>query len=575
MNEKYLFSNLLKDLKPARKFLVLGVIFYIPVTFLSVLQPLVIGFAVQYGMLKNSSYSIYTIALFFFAITFLLSIFELAQGICLQTTGQILAFRLREKAFIKVQKLSMGFLDATPMGKLLTRLTSDAESVVEMFSMGAIQIIGDSLFLIGTFLMLFFVHVKLTLYSAIILPVLAVFIYFFRRWTRLAYIKVRESLSNLNSFLQEYLLGIATVQMSARLPQVRDKFDKHNEKYLVVNRQAILLDSASYSVIDAMSYLTCALVLWGAFSLSLENTLSLGVLVAFIEALSRFFHPLRELANRYSVFQSALVSLERIYQVFDWPEEDHKVSGKKVSFNKEIEFKDVSFSYKDDEPVLNNINFTVRKGETIALVGHTGAGKSSVIKLLNRFYECSKGEILIDGRNINTIRLGDIRSLVSVVPQEVFMFQGNLRDNLSFGNSEATDEEIWQTLDLVQLTKKIQQQGGLGLKVKAKGRNFSLGERQLLAIARAIITNPPILVLDEATASVDAATEKLLQTATTNLLSNRTAFVIAHRLSTIKDADRILVFHKGKIVEEGEHDSLIKQDGFYANFIRLQKDMTA
>lgn len=575
MNEKQLLRRLFDDLKPAKRYLLWGSILYFPVTILSIIQPVIIGYAVQHGMLSGATFSIFTFALAFFLVVILLSISELAQGLCLQITGQLLVANLRQRAFEKVQKLSMGFLDSTPMGRLLTPLTNDAESVAEMFSMGAVQILGDGLFLVGTFVMLLFVDIKLSFFSALILPFLGIGIYFFRLWTRKAFVEVRGRLSNLNSFLQEYLSGMPSVQMSGRLKEAHADFSAYNEDYLLANRQAIFLDAAMYSFVDAMSYLASALVLWGAFRLKLEHALSLGVLVAFLEALSRFFQPVRELSNRYAVFQSALVSLERIYHLFAWPEEVDSNGRPPHEFMHQIEFKKVGFSYQSGEPVLKDVSFALKKGERIALVGQTGAGKSTVIKLLNRFYPASRGEILIDDCNINGMSLRETRRLISVVPQEVFLFKGSLRDNLSFGNAKATDEELWQALDLVQLSELIQKKGGLKAPVDSKGHNFSLGERQLLAIARALVTNPPILILDEATASVDAYTEARLQIATKALLRDRTALVIAHRLSTIMDASRILVFHHGQIVEEGDHAQLMALNGIYAGLIRLQEHAVA
>lgn len=569
MKEIDLLKRLYRDLASAKKYLIWGVVLYAPVTILATIQPLIIGYAVQH-VKTNQARELVHYAILFGVVVTLFAVLELVQGLLLQISGLMFVTDLRQRAFTKIQKLSMGFLDSTPLGKLLTRLTNDAESVLEMFSMGAVQIIGDIFFLSGTLVMLFFVDVKLSLYSILILPVLALGMYFFRLWTKKAYVKVREVLSGLNAFLQEYLSGIATVQMAGRLPYVRDEFKKYNQNYITANREAIFLDAAIYSFVDAMSYLATALVLAAGFQLKLDHALSLGILVAFLEALSRFFQPLRELSNRYVVFQSALVSLERMYEVFDWPEETDKVNDVQPRFNSKIEFKNVYFSYGTGEPILKDVSFVLEKNQRLALVGHTGAGKSTIIKLLHRFYPVTSGEILIDGRNINDISLGELRRLISVVPQEVFLFNAKLGENLRFGKPESTDDELWQALEHAQLKETMQKRQGLGTMVQQKAANFSLGERQLLAIARAIVTNTPILVMDEATANVDALTEDKLKKATSELLKNRTALVIAHRLSTILDADRIIVLDGGRVVEEGTHQQLMSQRGMYASLIELQ-----
>jgi ATP-binding cassette subfamily B protein len=570
-NDKYLLTQLLKDLKPQKFILICGLLLYVPVTILAIIQPLIIGYAVQQGLLYKNIQSVINFSLIFLLVVISLSLCELLQGYCLQLSGQRLVSYLRMRVFAKIQRLSMGFIDTTPLGKILTRLTNDAESVAELFSMGAVQIVGDVLFLLSTVVMLVLVDIKLTFYSALILPLLAIGLYFFRIWTKRAFVRVRHVLSNLNSFLQEYISGMSTVQISDGLKNCEYNFAIQNKEYLYANRQAVFLEAAIYSFVDASSYLASAAVLWGAYKLELNHALSLGVLVAFLEALMRFFQPLREMANRYAVFESAMVSLSRIYEVFSWPEEHDKPGVTHIYFENSIEFQHVSFAYEKGGAVLKDVSLKIKKGEHVALVGQTGAGKSTVIKLLNRFYHVSSGQILIDKRNINTFSLGELRKLISVVPQDIFLFNASLRENLTFGNPDASDKIIWDALKLTQLEDIIQQKGGLAILVERRGQNFSVGERQLLAFARAIIADPPILILDEATASVDARTEHNLKLATKALLHNRTALIIAHRLSTIIDADRILVFEQGQIVEEGSHSELIARSGIYARMIQFQQ----
>lgn len=573
MNESKLFRSLWRDLNSLRLYFLAALMLYVPITILSVMQPVIIGWAVYEVMLSSAHTSLMMYGMIFLATVCALALCEYSQSYLLQKVGQTFIKDLRQKAFIKVQQLPVGFFDTMPLGKLLTRLTNDAESVMEMFSMGAVQIVGDCLFLFGTFIMLFFVDIKLSLVTSLLLPVLALALYAFRWWSLISYKKVREVLSSLNGFLSEYLSGLSVVQMNGRLNDTHRNFSALNQQYLRANREAIFIDAALFSFVDFMSYCGAALIIFAAFSLDYNSPLRLGILVAFIEALSRFFQPIREFSNRYLIFQSAMVSLGRIYEMNSWPSEDLR-AGKKATFAQEIEFSHVGFSYKEHEPVLHDVSFRVAHGQKVALVGRTGAGKSSVIKLLNRFYRPTEGTIRLDGKDINDFSLDSLRDVISVVPQEVFLFKGTVRDNLLFAK-EVSDEDIWHALRLVQLEDVVRARGGLLGSIEAGGVNWSLGERSLLALARALIKDPPILMLDEAYASVDSLTERRLQIAIKNLLKDRTSLVIAHRLSTVVDCDTILVFHEGRIVEQGRHQELVAKQGIYANLVKTQEFMKA
>lgn len=569
MNESTLFKNLWLDINKLRIHFLTALVLYVPITILNVMQPVIIGWAVYEVMSSSAHSSVSLYGIIFLATVCALALCEYSQSYLLQKVGQTFIKDIRQKAFKKVQQLPVGFLDTMPLGKLLTRLTNDAESVMEMFSMGAVQIIGDCLFLGGTFVMLFFVDIKLSLVTSLLVPILALALYAFRFWSLRSYKKVREVLSSVNGFLAEYLSGLSVVQMSGRLRDIHRQFTQLNQQYLLANREAILIDAALFSFVDFMSYLGAALIVFAAFKLDYTSPLHLGILVAFIEALSRFFQPIREFSNRYLIFQSAVVSLERIYEMNSWPSEN-LVAGKKAVFSKEIEFSHVGFAYKEGEPVLHDVSFKVPRGQKVALVGRTGAGKSSVIKLLNRFYPPTKGTIFFDGHDIHEYSLASLRDVISVVPQEIFLFKGTVRDNLLFAK-EVSEGSLWDALKLVQLEDVVRARGGLESIIEAGGVNWSLGERSLLALARALIKDPPILMLDEAYASVDSLTEKRLQMAIKNLLKDRTSVVIAHRLSTVVDCDTILVFHEGRIVEQGRHQELVAKRGVYANLIKSQE----
>jgi ATP-binding cassette subfamily B protein len=478
---------------------------------------------------------------------------------------------MRARLFTKIQRLPLSYLDRTPLGKIMTRVTNDMESLSELFSSGAVAIVGDLLFLVGTLVMLFFVDAKLTLSALLMIPILAVGIQFFRVRARSAFRRVRAKLAAINAYLQEYLSGMHVVQLFNRGPRARAHFEEENQGYMLANRSAIAIDASIYAFVEAMSAMTVALVLYVGAGMHASGALTIGILIAFIEALGRFFIPIRELSNKYTIIQSALISAERVYDLQDEPEEvDTQGGAAQLAFTEGLHFDSVTFSYGEGPAVLKDVSFDVKKGERVALVGHTGAGKSTVIKLATRFYDVSEGEIRIDQTNVRTTSLAALRKLYTVVPQDVFLFSGSLRENLSYGRPSATDDEMAEAMALCQATALGAREGGLDFQVAQRGTNFSLGERQLLALTRALVADPQILILDEATASVDPQTERHLQVATEELLKGRTALVVAHRLSTIRTCDRILVFHKGRLEESGDHDSLMAAEGRYAKMVALQ-----
>ena len=567
----FFLKNLISELKIIKKPLFVSLFLYLPITLLSISQPVIIGHAIHEVSLNQIEKS-YNYVIFFFIALFLLVTLEIIQGFYLQKAGQVLVSNLRSKAFARIQRLPMSFIDNMQLGKLLTRLSNDAESVAELFSMGAVQIVADVLFLLATIILLMITDFKLSLYSFLTLPVLLLGLVIFRHFIRLSFMASKSALAELNAYLAEYLSGNSTIQMYNSLDKSLSLFGYHSNKYIKTHKKSVFLDASIYSFVDAISYITFAFVLWGAFGLKQANALQISVLIAFIEALTRFYGPIRDFSNRYSIFENSSISLKRIFEVMNWPiEEDTQEYKNFKGFNKKIEFKNVSFAYKENNLVIDNVSFTVNKNEKCALVGYSGAGKSSIIKLINRFYPVNSGEILIDDINIKDLSLKQLRNLMSIVPQQIFLFKASVRDNLCFGNLNATDEEIWHALRLVQLHDVILNRGGLSSMVSTMGENFSYGERQLLAFARTIIVNPPIIILDEATANVDQYTESRLKIAIKNLFSNRTAIIIAHRFSTIKDSDKILFFENGKIIAQGTHNELMKSSQEYKSMIYLQE----
>lgn len=551
-----------------------SVLLYFPLTTLMIAEPLVIGKAVEQGFLPHDMTKVIFWSTTYLFVILIQSGFMAVQLFMLNESGQNLVYSLRKKLFSKIQRLPMNYFDKTPLGQILSRITSDAENLSELFSSGAVAIFGDLLFLFATLLMLFFLNIDLSVAVLLILPVLAVGMWLFRVWTKAAYVWVRKSLASLTAFLQEYIAGMQAVQGYGQTKRIGMAFEKGNSEYMKANERAILLDAGVYSFVDALSMLAVVLVLWFGFSLREQGLLQLGVLVAFIEALNRFFFPVRELANRMAIIQSALVSGDRIFSILSLPEEEvaKKSLRENIQFNNMFEFDSVGLHYDSGVKALSDISFKLKLGKRIAFVGPTGAGKSSAIKAATRFYERDSGEIRIDGTNADCFSLRAFRSLFNIVPQDPFLFKGTLRENLLYGcQGDLADGVLENAVKICQFNYILKRPMGLEQQVEAKGQNFSLGERQLIAFARAFVADAPILVLDEATASVDTRTENRLKVATKKLLTGRTAIIIAHRLSTIEDCDEILVFDKGQIVERGNHAELMGQNGLYAKMIELQR----
>ncbi|HEY1097300.1 MAG TPA: ABC transporter ATP-binding protein, partial [Myxococcota bacterium] len=502
---------------------------------------------------------------------------EAGQGLMMQHLGQASVRKLRVRLFDKLQRLPMAYFDKQPLGRLMTRVTNDTESVAELFSSGAVSLVGDVLFLVGTIVMLFLVDVELSLWSLVTLPPLAIGIQWFRRRAKLAFGRVRTAVAQLNATLQELISGMAIVQVFSRVDVAKRRLDNDNAAYTLANKEAIFLDAGIYSFVDAISVIAIAITLAaahhaGVAGVDVGGVLSLGVLVAFVDALGRFFAPIRELSNKTTVIQAALVAAERIVEL----ESEHEsivapAAPKPATFAHELRFDDVHFRYGAGPEVLKGLSFVVKKGERVALVGHTGTGKSTVVKLVPRLYDVVAGHIRLDGVDIRELDPRALRRLTTAVPQETFLFQGTIRENLGFGAPDADDDRLLRAARACCADDVIARHGGLDGKVSERGHNLSLGERQLLALTRALVSDPPIVILDEATASVDRETERRLQRAQEELIAGRTAVIVAHRLSTIEKCDRIILMHEGRVLEEGSHHELMGKNGRYAALVELQR----
>jgi ATP-binding cassette subfamily B multidrug efflux pump len=499
-----------------------------------------------------------------------------AQTYLTQLVGQKAMNDLRVQVHTHVLGFSVSFFDRTPLGRLMTRLTSDVEALTEMFASGLVSLVGDFIRLAFILVVIFGIDWRLALFSMGAAPVLFVVASFFRGWVRDAFREIRAKMAVLNAFLQEHLSGIKVVQAFAQEAKVEREFDVINVDYRRANSRAIFADASLYSIVEAVGSIAIAGLLWHGGARIAGGTLTFGVLVAFIEYLGKFFAPIRDLSTKYTVMQQAMAAAERVFGLLDTKDADAAMSDVRrdeplIESPPLIELDHVTFGYREDRPVLLDVSLRVKGGETLAIVGATGSGKSTIIKLLPRLYDVRGGAVRIGGVDVRAIDKRALRRRIVVVSQDVFMFSGTLRDNIGLGDPDVTDARIFEAARRVGADRVITSRpGGLDAPVVERGVNYSAGERQLLAFARALARDPEILVLDEATASVDPETERVIERGIGELMLGRTSIVIAHRLSTVQRASRILVIQAGRIAEEGTHDELMERGGHYARLYRLQ-----
>ncbi len=494
------------------------------------------------------------------------------QVYAMEIAGQRVMHDLRMKIFSHLQGFSVSFFDRNPIGRLVTRLTNDVQNVHEMFTSILIYLVKDVLLLAGIVIVLLQFNRELALVSFSVLPLVFVFALFFSRRARDAFREIRLKVAQMNAFFQENFSGIQVVQIFRREKENARRFEKINEAHYLANMRQISIYALFVPLIEVLSSGAIGLLIWYGGGEVIQETMTLGVLVAFLAYMRMLFQPIRDLSEKYTILQSAMASLERIYGLLD-QEESVSVSRAPIhqDIKGELEFRRVTFSYNGEGNVLTNVSFSVGAGETVAIVGATGAGKSSLLNLLERFYEIQQGSILVDGVNIREWDISNLRSQIGLVMQDTFLFSGDIADNIRMGDREREVERVREAARIVNADAFIQRlPQGYATRVGEGGESLSAGERQLLAFARALYLNPKILVLDEATSHVDPETEWLIREGLGRLLRGRTAIVIAHRLSTIQHVDRIVVLHKGQVREIGPHGELMAKSGFYARLYQLQ-----
>ncbi len=567
---------------------IVSLILLLPLSISGAIQPLLIGQAISlilgektWSFLQKMSLSegVNILAIVLMLTIIIRLIFQSLQGFLVQKVGQQITADIRNDLFKHVLSLGVRFFDNTPVGKLITRLTSDVEALGDVFSTGAIGIVSDLFSIIIIAVTMFSLQWQLALMLILMIwPVTAIIIYFQQKYRQANY-KARDELSGLNAQLQENLIGIGVVQLFRRERFNSELFRVNNQKYIQAVDKTIFYDSAVSGILEWVALVAIAAVLFLGGRFFLAGELDFGTLSSFILYAQRLFNPLRQFAEKFTAIQAGLTAVERItnllneeVEILDPEGEIKKLPTLQVNHSQigEIRFENVWFGYQPNEYVLKNLNFTIKPGEKIALVGPTGAGKSSVIRLLCRLYDVNKGRILVDGINIKDLPQAELRKHIGVILQDGFLFAGDVKSNITLGEKYSF-EEIQASAKSTNIDKFIAElPQGYNTQLRERGANLSGGQRQLLAFARAAIRNPRILVLDEATASLDVRTEALIQSALERLLVERTAIIIAHRLSTIRNVNRIFVLKRGELIESGTHQELLQKDGLYAGLYKLQ-----
>ncbi len=496
---------------------------------------------------------------------------ESVQTWTMQMIGQRVMFDLRMAVYGHLQRLDLRYYDRNPVGRLMTRVTSDVDVLNELFTAGVVSIFGDAFTLVGILGVLVWMDWRLALVAFSVLPLIAFVTQWFRTHVRESYREVRTWIARINAFLQERISGVATVQLYRREARDRAAFETINARHRDANLDSVFYYAVFYPAIELVSALAASLLIWIGGGWAIEGTLTLGALVAFLQYAQRFFRPISDLSEKFNVLQGAMASSERIFALLDTPIEISSPAAGLPAPRGAIRFEHVTFAYVPGEPVLKDVSFEARPGQRVAIVGATGSGKTTIVSLLLRFYDVQEGRITIDGHDIRTLDLASLRAQFGLVLQDVHLFSGTIGSNVRLGQAAMSDEAVRRAVDAVHAGGFIDRlPGGLEAPVAERGTTLSVGQKQLLSFARALASDPPVLILDEATSSVDTETELLIRDALRVVMAGRTTIAIAHRLSTIQDMDTILVLHKGELREQGTHQELLAQRGIYRRLYELQ-----
>jgi ATP-binding cassette subfamily B multidrug efflux pump len=570
--------RLMRYLKPYFRVLIPALFLTLVLNLLRATQPKFTQYAIDWYILPKQPWGLKWIALVYALVLLVTFVFSYVQDVLLNTVGQRVMYDLRAELYTKLQRQDVAYYDRNPVGRIMTRLTSDVDALNELFTSGVIEVLGDVVMIVAIVGMMLWIDWRLTLVTLVTVPLLFSATTWFRKHARRGYDLVRTRVARINAFLQEHISGAQTVQIFNAEAKSRLAFHKINDDHRNANIDTIFYYAVFFPLVDLIGAFGIAVIIWYGGWLVMGNTathtvLTLGALVAFIQYSQQLFQPIRDISDKYNVLQAAVVAAHRIFRTLDTPiaiqsPERALKSGRAIG---KIEFENVWFAYKGDDWVLKDVSFSVELGQSIALVGHTGSGKTTITNLLMRFYDIQKGRILLDGVDVRDWDLQSLRENFAVVLQDVFLFSGSVESNVRLGREDISDARVRWAAGEVHADHFIERlHDGYKTEVRERGAGLSVGQKQLISFARALAFDPALLILDEATSSIDTETEQLIQQAIERVMMNRTSIVVAHRLSTVQRADRIIVMHHGEIREMGSHQELLAQRGLYWKLYRLQ-----
>lgn len=567
------FKRLLSYMKPYTKQLVITFLLMIVASVCGLLGPLILQIAIDEYMVQGNYVGLAFITLIFLGVNLVNMVCVRKRVRIMVVVGQKVLFKLRQDLFNHIQKLSFTFYDSRPAGKILVRIINDVNSLSDLLTNGIINVVTDAFTLIVALIFMFSIHFRLALISLVTVPLMALVIVLLKKVIRLRWQTVRRKVSNMNAYLHESLAGMRVTQAFVREPETRQVYRQLSGDIYSAWMNAIKVNNLFWPSVEWIAAIGTFLIYWFGMKFLDQGTVTVGILVAFTGYVWRFWQPLNNLCNFYNSLLMATASTERIFEMLDIQPDitDKKDAIELPPIKGEVRFDHVTFYYEPEKPVLEDVSFTVKPGETIALVGPTGAGKTTIVSLISRFYDPVEGRVLIDGVDIRDVTLYSLRKQMGIMLQEPFIFSGTIMDNIRYGRLDATDEEVIEAAKIVHAHEFIKEmEDGYYTQVQERGSRLSQGQKQLISFARALLADPKILILDEATSSIDTRTEMLIQEGLKELLKGRTSFVIAHRLSTIRNADRIMVIDHGRIIECGNHDELLKKRGVYYNLYKAQ-----